>query len=104
MRYAAVLVLATMQADVNGAVRKAIDVRKVSFAPMADAVSRTGMEYGGITPIGLPPEWPILIDSAVLAAGDVVIGAGVRAAKILAPAHCLLALPGARELALARTS
>lgn len=104
VKYAAVMVLATMQADVNGVVRKEIDVRKVSFAPMADAVSLTGMEYGGITPVGLPPEWPILVDTAVLAAGEVVIGSGLRSSKLLVPASTLLQLPGARKLALARTT
>jgi prolyl-tRNA editing enzyme YbaK/EbsC (Cys-tRNA(Pro) deacylase) len=32
---------------------------------MDTAIELTGMEYGGINPIGLPPEWPILIDKAV---------------------------------------
>ena len=49
---AACLVLATDRADVNKTVRKHLDVRKISFAAMADAVAQTGMEYGGITPIG----------------------------------------------------
>lgn len=100
--YAAVLVLATMRADVNGIIRKDLGVRKISFAAQDDACTRTGMEYGGITPIGLPPDWPILLDSHVLAAGDVVIGSGLRSSKILLPAARLLKLPGARELALTR--
>src|SRR5690349_20336703 len=45
VRYAAVLVLASMRADINGAVRRHLDVRKISFAPMELAVSLTGMEY-----------------------------------------------------------
>ena len=53
-RYAAVMVLATMRADVNGVIRRELDVRKCSFAPMDEAVALTGMEYGGITPVGLP--------------------------------------------------
>ena len=100
-RYAAVMVLATMRADVNGVVRRELDVRKCSFAPQADAVALTGMEFGGITPVGLPADWPILVDEAVLAAGEVVIGSGLRRSKILLPAADLLALPGARSLALA---
>src|SRR5918997_2905463 len=59
-RYAACVVLATTRADVNGVVRKHLDVRKASFAPMDDAVRLTGMEYGGITPIGLPND--VVID------------------------------------------
>ena len=68
VRYAACLVLATTRADVNGVVRRQLDARKASFAPMDDAVALTGMEYGGITPIGLPAEWPVLVDAAVAAA------------------------------------
>ena len=34
---------------------------------MAEAVELTGMEYGGITPIGLPAGWPVLVDAAVAA-------------------------------------
>jgi prolyl-tRNA editing enzyme YbaK/EbsC (Cys-tRNA(Pro) deacylase) len=101
-RYAAVMVLATMRADVNGVVRHELDVRKCSFAPMDEAVRLTGMEYGGITPIGLPADWPILVDDAVVAAGEVVIGSGLRRSKILLPAAELLSLPNARQLALAR--
>jgi prolyl-tRNA editing enzyme YbaK/EbsC (Cys-tRNA(Pro) deacylase) len=100
-RYAAVMVLATMRADVNGVIRKELDVRKCSFAPMEQAVALTGMEYGGITPVGLPVDWPILVDEAVLAAGEVVIGSGLRRSKILLPARELLALPNARTLKLA---
>jgi prolyl-tRNA editing enzyme YbaK/EbsC (Cys-tRNA(Pro) deacylase) len=45
----------------------------------------TGMEYGGITPIGLPAEWPVLIDRRVIETDIVVIGSGVRRSKILIP-------------------
>jgi len=95
VRYAAVMVLASMRADINGAVRRHLDVRKISFAPMELAVSLTGMEYGGITPIGLPAGWPVLVDEAVVAAGDVVIGSGIRGSKVLLPAAELAALPSA---------
>lgn len=100
-RYAAVMVLATMQANVNGVIRRELDVRKCSFTPMDEAVALTSMEYGGITPIGLPPQWPILVDDAVVAAGEVVIGSGLRQSKILLPAAELLGLPNARQLRLA---
>lgn len=96
VRYAACMVLATTRADVNGAVRRLLDVRKASFAPMADAVASTGMEYGGITPIGLPPQWPILVDARVVAVPHVVIGSGVRASKIVLPGPALGVLPNAQ--------
>ena len=59
------------------------------------------MEYGGITPVGLPSDWPVLVDEAVVLAGDVVIGSGIRASKLLLPASELLGLPRVRRVALA---
>ena len=94
-RYAACVVLATTRADVNGVVRRQLDVRKASFAPMAEAVELTGMEYGGITPIGVPASWPVLVDAAVVAAPLVVIGSGVRRSKIVLPGRALADLPTA---------
>lgn len=94
-RFAAVVVLATTRADINGVVRRHVDVRKISFAPMDTATGLTGMEYGGITPIGLPTAWPILLDRAVVDAGPVVIGSGIRASKIVLDGADLARLPGA---------
>jgi prolyl-tRNA editing enzyme YbaK/EbsC (Cys-tRNA(Pro) deacylase) len=93
-----VVILATTRADVNGAIRRRLDVRKLSFAPMAEAVERSGMEYGGITPIGLPAGWPVLIDAAVVAAGPVVIGSGIRGSKIVLDAALLVELTGAEVI------
>jgi prolyl-tRNA editing enzyme YbaK/EbsC (Cys-tRNA(Pro) deacylase) len=97
-RYAACVILATTRADVNGVVRKRLDVRKASFAGMDDAVERTGMAYGGITPFGLPADWPLLIDSAVAAAGELVVGSGVRHSKLLVPGEVLTKLPSAEVI------
>ena len=97
-RYAACLVLATTRADVNGLARRQLDVRKASFAPMDEAVSLTGMEYGGITPIGLPAGWPVLIDAAVAAAPMVVVGSGLRCSKLAVTGAALASLPGAQVL------
>jgi prolyl-tRNA editing enzyme YbaK/EbsC (Cys-tRNA(Pro) deacylase) len=94
-RYAACLVLATTRADVNGLVRRRLDARKASFAPMADAVALTGMEYGGITPLGLPDDWPLLVDAAVATAPAVVVGSGLRGSKLALPGALVAALPGA---------
>ncbi|WP_445942205.1 YbaK/EbsC family protein [Pseudonocardia sp. T1-2H] len=95
VRYAGCLVLATTRADVNGVVRRKLDVRKASFAPMAEAVELTGMEYGGITPLGLPADWPLLISPEVAAAEAVVVGSGIRGSKLAVPGSVLAALPGA---------
>jgi prolyl-tRNA editing enzyme YbaK/EbsC (Cys-tRNA(Pro) deacylase) len=59
------------------------------------------MQQGGITPVGLPGEWPVLVDEAVAAAGPVVVGAGVRGAKLLLDGAALAALPTAEVIALA---
>ena len=104
VRYAACMVLATARADVNGVVRRHLDARKASFAPMDDAVALTGMAYGGITPIGLPADWPVLVDEAVVAAGPVVIGSGIRGSKLLLPGEALTDLPGAVALGLSSPS
>jgi prolyl-tRNA editing enzyme YbaK/EbsC (Cys-tRNA(Pro) deacylase) len=99
--YAAVMVLATDRADINKVVRKHLDVRKLSFMSQEQAEALTGMRQGGITPVGLPADWLVLVDEAVVAAGPVVIGAGVRSAKLLVPGAALAALPSAVVLALA---
>jgi prolyl-tRNA editing enzyme YbaK/EbsC (Cys-tRNA(Pro) deacylase) len=91
-------VLATTRADVNGLVRRRLDVRKVSFAAMADAVELTGMEYGGITPFGLPAGWLLLVDKAVADAGPVVVGSGIRGSKIVVDGADLALLPGAEVI------
>jgi prolyl-tRNA editing enzyme YbaK/EbsC (Cys-tRNA(Pro) deacylase) len=101
VRYAACMVLATMRVDVNGVVRKHLDARKASFAPMAQAVELTGMEYGGITPIGLPDDWPILVDTAVAEHPDVVIGSGVRRSKLAVSGAALASLKSADVISLA---
>jgi prolyl-tRNA editing enzyme YbaK/EbsC (Cys-tRNA(Pro) deacylase) len=95
---AACLVLATTRADVNGAVRRRLDARKVSFAAMDDAVAHTGMEYGGITPVGLPAGWAVLVDGAVAATERVVVGSGLRRSKLLLPGALAGRLPGAEVL------
>lgn len=97
-RFAACLVLFTCRADVNGVVRRRLDVRKASFLPMERAVEATGMEYGGINPIGLPAEWPILIDHRVVQTDVVLTGSGVRRSKLLLPGRLLQELPGAEVL------
>ena len=94
-RTAACVVLATTRADVNGAVRRLLDVRKASFLPTDRAVAETGMEYGGITPLGLPAGWQILVDARVPRVPLAVIGSGVRRSKLVLPGALLAELPGA---------
>ncbi len=91
-RIAACVVLATTRADVNGMVKRRLDVRKASFLSMDEAVAQSGMEYGGITPLGLPPEWPVLVDEAVATLEWAIIGSGLRRSKLAIPGPALAAL------------
>lgn len=95
-KVAAVVVLANTRADINSTVKRLLDVRKASFLPMDVAVEASGMEYGAITPVGLPADWPIFIDLRVAESDLVVIGSGVRNSKILLPGRILALLPGAQ--------
>jgi prolyl-tRNA editing enzyme YbaK/EbsC (Cys-tRNA(Pro) deacylase) len=97
-RVAACVVRADTRADVNNVVKRRLDVRKASFLPMERAVEETGMEYGGITPVGLPlgaKQWRLLVDAACLDIDVAVIGSGVRRSKLLLPGRRLADLPGA---------
>jgi prolyl-tRNA editing enzyme YbaK/EbsC (Cys-tRNA(Pro) deacylase) len=95
------LILARDRVDVNKTVRHHLAVRKISFAPMADAVSQTGMEYGGITPIGLPKDWRLLVDEAVVACPWIIVGSGIRGSKIVISGADAARLPAAEVLSLA---
>jgi prolyl-tRNA editing enzyme YbaK/EbsC (Cys-tRNA(Pro) deacylase) len=80
--HAVCVALAHTRLDVNGAVRRKLGVRKLSFAPAELTRELTGQEIGGVTIFGLPPGVPVWLDSRVLACGSVVVGAGSRSAKI----------------------
>jgi prolyl-tRNA editing enzyme YbaK/EbsC (Cys-tRNA(Pro) deacylase) len=95
---AAAVVLAATRLDVNGLLRRHLGARKVSFSRMDTAIEATGMEYGGITPLGLPAGWPILIDQAVAQTDTVVIGSGLRRSKLWIPGYAMAALAGAEVL------
>lgn len=97
-RQACCMTLAHRRVDVNNVVRRRLDVRKASFAAMEVAVAASGMEYGGITPVGLPADWPVWVDAAVADTEWVCIGAGNRTAKLLLPGADLLKLPGAERV------
>ncbi|MEV0321710.1 YbaK/EbsC family protein [Streptomyces sp. NPDC050658] len=92
---AACVVLSSTRVDVNGVVRRQLGARKASFAPMDTATGETGMEYGGITPIGLPAHWPLLVDAAVVDLPYVLIGSGSRRGKLIVPGKAFAGLPNA---------
>lgn len=96
--YAACLILASDMIDVNGKVRRHLEARKISFAPKDIALKLTDMEYGGITPLGLPEDWPILADQKILTHDHVVIGSGIRGSKILTSTKVLASLSNIKVL------
>ena len=96
--FAACVILASTRADVNGLVRRTLDARRASFAPMDQAVAQSTMEYGAITPIGLPKEWTILVDKAVTELEYVIIGSGLRKSKILIPGKSFASLSNVQIL------
>jgi prolyl-tRNA editing enzyme YbaK/EbsC (Cys-tRNA(Pro) deacylase) len=96
--FAACMVAANTRADVNGLARRHLGARKASFAPVDEVTAATGMQYGGITPVGLPAGWPVLVDAAVAKTDSVVIGSGIRGSKLRLPGHLLAELPGAQVL------
>ena len=92
--FAAALVTADTRADLNGVVKHTLEVSKVSFAPIAAAVEATGMESGGMSPVGLPAGWPILVDQHILAIPKLYIGSGIRPSKLVVAGSLFADLPG----------
>jgi prolyl-tRNA editing enzyme YbaK/EbsC (Cys-tRNA(Pro) deacylase) len=94
-RTAACVVRADTRADVNSVVRRLLGVRKASFLDHDRAVSETGMEYGGITPVGVPEDWRVLVDARVIDIETAIVGSGLRGSKLFLPGRLLGLLPGA---------
>lgn len=80
--HAVCVALAHTRLDVNGAVRRKLGVRKLSFAPADVTRDVTGQEIGGVTIFGLPADIPVWLDSRVRDCERIVVGAGSRSAKI----------------------
>jgi prolyl-tRNA editing enzyme YbaK/EbsC (Cys-tRNA(Pro) deacylase) len=96
--YAACLVQATARLDVNHRVRGLMGVSRLSFASSEETTQLTGMLVGGVTPFGLPPEWPIYLDEPALALDWVIVGGGNRSSKLRLDPRELLRIPGAQAV------
>jgi prolyl-tRNA editing enzyme YbaK/EbsC (Cys-tRNA(Pro) deacylase) len=96
--YVCCLVLASTRLDVNGVVRQRLGRKKASFASADETAEITGMQIGGVTPYGLPPDLAIWIDARVMACERVIVGGGSRNRKLLVPPASLAALPGAQAI------
>lgn len=94
-RVAACVVRADTRADVNNRIKRLLDVRKASFLAMDRAVEESKMAYGGITPVGLPSGWRLLVDARVTEIDVAIVGSGVRRSKLLLAGRLLAELPGA---------
>lgn len=92
--YAACVTLAPYRLDVNRTVRDRLGTRKASFAPAEVTAELTGMQIGGVTVFGLPPDLPVWVDRRVMDRERIVLGGGSRSWKVIAAPSILLALPG----------
>ena len=91
-RPVACVVLASTRLDVNGLVRRRLEVRKASFASADETMQLTGMEIGGVTAFALPDGLPIWIDAAVMERSRIILGGGSRSIKVLTPPSTLAML------------
>lgn len=90
---AAILVPVGYRADLNGVACKTLDAKKISMAPLPEVLEETGMEYGSITPIGLPSSYKILIDSRLMEKTKIIVGGGKQISKLLVPTEIFKTLP-----------
>ena len=81
-KFAACVVLAHTQLDVNKRVRHLLGVSKASFATAEEVQAVTGMQIGGVTPFALPAEWPLYVDERIMGLEWVILGGGGRETKI----------------------
>ena len=93
LQHDAVVTLGSNRLDVNGAVRQRLGAQRISFASRDVATAITGMEFGGITAIGLPAAMRVLVDEAVFERPYVVLGAGWRRSKLLIRPEALRRIP-----------
>jgi prolyl-tRNA editing enzyme YbaK/EbsC (Cys-tRNA(Pro) deacylase) len=92
-KYAACLVPVGYKYDMNKTIRKLLNARRVSVAPLDFVLEKTKMEMGSIGPIGLPDDWYILVDEQVMKNKEIIVGGGFKTSKLLIPSSALLSLP-----------
>jgi len=72
---------------------KSDPARKAYFAPAEDTAAITGMQIGGVTVFGLPPDMPIWVDARVMERERVILGGGSRSWKVISTPSILTSLP-----------
>lgn len=82
LKYTLCVLLATTRLDINNLIKKKLNARKVSFANSEETARITEMSIGGVTPITLPIDLPLWIDSKVMLRDTIILGGGNRSSKI----------------------
>ena len=98
-QYAACVVKATRRLDGNHAVRRLMNVARISFASSEETRELTGMLIGGVTVLALPPELPIYVDDTLMDLPWIILGGGSRSLKIKISPEVFRKLPGATVVA-----
>ena len=98
IKYCALIVPIGYKYNMGSVVRKHMNSRVVSVAPLDFVLEKTNMEYGSITPIGLPSDWKILVDSLIKEQTNIIIGGGLVNSKISLPTSIFLKLPNVEIL------
>ena len=91
--FAAIVIPVGYRADLNHFVKKHFSAKRISLAPIDKITEMTKMEYGSITPFGLPSSWHILIDSRLAQKEKIIVGSGKQISKLLLPISTLLSIP-----------
>ena len=93
IKYCALIVPVGYKYNMGSVVRKYTNSRVVSVAPLEYVLDKTKMEFGSITPIGLPDDWQILVDPLIKKQKNMIIGGGLVKSKISLPTELFLKLP-----------
>lgn len=96
IKYAAVVVPYGKRVNSGAVLKHAMDATKPSFANLDDVIAMTGMEFGSITPVGLPDDWQVLVDSSIKELDEVIVGGGRVDAKFKTTPQTLAELPHAK--------
>ena len=79
------MVPATHRLDVNKVVTQEALCEEGVFAKSRGHRAITGMEIGGVTPIGLPTGVPVWVEASVMSLDYIILGGGNRISKLKVP-------------------
>lgn len=78
--------------------RRQLGLSRISLASPEEVLRVTGYQIGAVTPVGVSPDIPILVDRSVLAVDEISIGSGVRGVAIILRSRELVQALGDVEL------